>query len=75
MGANFDRSNATGERGTSPASSPVRRRDDTVPDFRSLLRRAATDLRAEATGKVRAEQRERLLKLAALLDGYAEEAR
>jgi hypothetical protein len=74
MGANFDRSNCTGERGASPLGSPASPREEPVPDFRGLLRRAATDLRSEATGKVRPDQRERLLKLAALLEGYAEES-
>jgi len=74
MGTNFDRSNATGERGASSISSPEAGRGEAIPDFRGLLRRAANDLRGEARGKVRPDQRERLLKLAALLDGYADES-
>ncbi|MBM3549024.1 MAG: hypothetical protein FJX54_18945 [Alphaproteobacteria bacterium] len=75
MGANLDRSSGTGERRASPGASPAAVREEPVPDFRGLLRRAASDLRNEANGRVKADQRERLLKLAALLDGYAEEAR
>jgi hypothetical protein len=75
MGANFDRSNGTGERGTNPAPSPASAHPaESVPDFRGLLRRAAMDLRSEAAGKAKADQRERLLRLAAMLDQYAEDA-
>lgn len=74
MGTNVDRSNATGERGVSPKDSSVAGREEAIPNFRGLLRRAANDLRSEADGKVRPDQRERLLKLAALLDGYADES-
>jgi hypothetical protein len=45
-----------------------------VPDFRALLRRAAADLRGEAASAARAEHRERLLKLADMLDRYADES-
>lgn len=73
MGSNFDRSNGAGERGVSLSSSPAPFPDETVPDFRGLLRRAANDLRTEASAKGRSEQRDRLLRLAAMLDRYAED--
>jgi hypothetical protein len=74
MGSNLDRSNGTGERGASPSASPASSHEEPAPDFRALLRRAATDLRAEATGKIRPDKRDRLLRLAATLDRYAEES-
>ena len=45
-----------------------------MADFRGLLHRAATDLRAEALSKTDSDQRERLLKMADVLDRYAEDA-
>lgn len=49
--------------------------NDGVPDFRALLRRAASDLREEATTvAARGEQRERLMSLAAMLDRYADDS-
>ena len=73
MGSNFDRSNDAGGRGASP-SSPAYFADEAVPDFRGLLRRAADDLRSEASGKAPSDQRDRLLRLAAMLEKYAEES-
>lgn len=73
MGSNFDRSNCAGEREAALAPSPASFGDAPVPDFRGLLRRAANDLRTEAVGKARPEQRDRLLRLAAMLDRYAED--
>ncbi len=74
MGSNFDRSNGAGERGATTLSpSPATFGEEPVPDFRGLLRRAANDLRSEAQGKARPDQRDRLLRLAAMLDRYAEE--
>lgn len=73
MGSNFDRSNGAGEREATLAPSPASFGDEPVPDFRGLLRRAANDLRTEAVRKARSEQRDRLLRLAAMLDRYAED--
>lgn len=73
MGSNFDRPNGAGERGAHLSPSPASFGDEPVPDFRGLLRRAANDLRTEAQVKARPEQRDRLLRLAAMLDRYAEE--
>ena len=73
MGAAYERHGSrVGEGGGSASSSPSP--EDSVPDFRALLRRAAADLRAEAVTAVRVDHRERLLKLAAMLDRYADEA-
>lgn len=74
MGSHSDRSNGTGEHGMTSSSSPASFRDETVPDFRGLLRRAAGDLRAEASAKSHSEQKDRLLRLAAMLDRYAEDS-
>jgi hypothetical protein len=70
MGSNFDRSNGSGACASSAAPA---KRDQQVPDFRGLLRKAAADLRAEAAGRARAEDRERLTRLATILEGYAED--
>lgn len=74
MGSHSDRANGTGERGVALSSSPPAVRDDAAPDFQGLLRRAAADLRAEASGKTHSDQKDRLLRLAAMLDRYAEES-
>ncbi len=71
MGSHSDRANGTGDIGG--ASSLSTFRDDAAPDFRGLLRRAAGDLRAEASDKAQSEQKDRLLRLAAMLDRYAED--
>jgi hypothetical protein len=72
MGAPYERQGGVGEGGG--GSSPSSSLDDSVPDFRALLRRAATDLRGEAASATRPEHRERLLKLAEMLDRYADES-
>lgn len=74
MGSPSERANGTGERGVSSPASPATFRDDAAPDFHGLLRRAAADLRAEASGKAHSEQKDRLLRLAAMLDRYAEDS-
>jgi hypothetical protein len=72
MGAPYERHGNFGEGGATSSSSPSS--EDSVPDFRALLRRAAADLRAEAGTAARADHRERLLKLAEMLDRYADES-
>ena len=72
MGAPYERPGRVGEGGG--GSSPSSPLEDTVPDFRALLRRAAADLRGEAGSAARPEHRERLLKLAEMLDRYADES-
>ena len=74
MGSHSDRFNGTGEHEASSSSSPASFRDEMVPAFRGLLRRAAGDLRAEASAKSHSEQKDRLLRLAAMLDRYAEDS-
>lgn len=72
MGATYERHGTSiGEGGAAASSSPSP--EDSVPDFRALLRRAAADLREEAATATRADHRERLLKLAVMLDRYADE--
>ena len=75
MGSTYDRQTGVGRGGGATASpAPHPSSEESVPDFRALLRRAATDLRGEAAGRDRADQKDRLLKLAEILDSYANES-
>lgn len=74
MGSIYDRQIGIGGGVAAASSSPTFSPEAPVPDFRALLRRAAADLRGEAAGRDHGDQKDRLLKLATILDNYADES-